>query len=147
MVRGAVFDDLAAVLTLYRELRPHDPPFGANEAVDTWRAILADPALHVLVAEMDGALVSTCMLAVIASLPNRGQPFAIIEHVVTARAARGRGLGRQVLQAALNQAWSAGCYKVVLLSGLGRGDAHRLYEGLGFRGDVERGFVAKRPGG
>jgi hypothetical protein len=35
--------------------------------------------------------------------------------------------------------------EVILLSGAQRIEAHRAYEAVGFRGDVERGFVAKRP--
>ncbi len=50
-----------------------------------------------------------------------------------------------VLEYALNAAWSKGCYKVLLLSGAQRTQAHRLYESVGFLGDVERGFVAKPP--
>jgi hypothetical protein len=33
----------------------------------------------------------------------------------------------------------------MLLSGAERAAAHRLYESVGFRADVERGFVAKPP--
>jgi len=56
---------------------------------------------------------------------------------------RRRGLARAVLEFALKLAWSRGCYKVILLSGVQRSEAHKLYESIGFRGDVERGFVAK----
>ena len=69
----------------------------------------------------------------------------MIEHVVTLRAFRGRGLGAAVLWHALAFAWAQQCCKVMLLSGAQRPDAHRLYEAVGFRGDVERGFVAKPP--
>jgi hypothetical protein len=31
----------------------------------------------------------------------------------------------------------------MLLSGVQREEAHALYESLGFRGDIERGFVIK----
>ena len=73
----------------------------------------------------------------------RGAPFGLIEHVVTAFRFRRQGFGRQVLSFALDLAWSKGCYKVVLVSGSARAEAHRLYESVGFKGDVERGFVAK----
>ena len=86
---------------------------------------------------------STCMLAVVPNLASGGSPFGVIEHVVTLPQYRRRGLGRTVLQFALNRAWAQGCYKVILLSGAQRADAHKLYESVGFRGDVERGFVAK----
>ena len=76
-------------------------------------------------------------------LASGGRPFALIEHVVTLPPYRGQGLDRATMQYALDFAWSLHCCKVMLLSGVQRPEAHRLYESLGFRGDVERGFVVK----
>ena len=83
------------------------------------------------------------MLAVIPNLANGARPFGVIEHVVTLPEFRRLDLGRVVLQFALDLAWDKDCYKVILLSGAQRTEAHELYESVGFRGDVERGFVAK----
>ena len=55
----------------------------------------------------------------------------------------GRGIGRALIAHALEFAWQQGCYKVMLLSGAQRAEAHRVYLALGFDGDVERGFVVK----
>jgi GNAT superfamily N-acetyltransferase len=87
------------------------------------------------------------MLAMVANLASGGRPIGLVEHVVTLEPFRGRGLARAVLGFALDLAWSRNCCKVMLLSGLQRKEAHRLYEAVGFRGDVERGFVAKPLGG
>ena len=136
-------DDLTGVLRLYRELRPNDPVLTFPEAASAWTAMLSDPNVSVIVATDDTAVVSSCMLGVIPSLASGGRPFGIIEHVVTAKTHRRMGFARAVLELALNLAWSRQCYKVVLLSGASRDEAHRLYESVGFRGKVERGFVAK----
>ena len=61
--------------------------------------------------------------------------------VLTLPKFRGQGWARATLQYALDFAWSRDCCKVMLLSGMQRPAAHRLYESLGFRGDIERGFV------
>ena len=45
---------------------------------------------------------------------------------------------------ALTLAWELDCYKVMLLSGEGREGAHRLYEKLGFKAGIEKGFVIKQ---
>jgi GNAT superfamily N-acetyltransferase len=142
-VRLAERIDLNGMLALYRELRPNDPALSEAEASEIWVRILSNPDLRVVVAECDGTLASTCMLAVVSNLANGGRPFGVIEHVVTLPRMRRRGLARAVLQFALNVAWSRRCSKVMLLSGMQRGEAHKLYESVGFRGDVERGFVAK----
>lgn len=139
-------EDLTGILNLYRELRPHDPELDSEKASSLFANILSNPSTHIIVAETDGEIASTCMLAVVPNLANGGQPFGIIEHVVTAQRYRRRGLSRAVLTHALQLAWQLKCCKVVLLSGAQRNEAHRLYESVGFRGDVERGFVAKLMG-
>jgi GNAT superfamily N-acetyltransferase len=145
IVREAAERDLAGVLALYRELRPHDPVLPPDVAREAFGTLLARSDLHLLVCEADGTLVATCMLALVPNLASGARPFGVIEHVVTLPGHRKRGYARLVLEHALTTAWSHGCYKVMLLSGVRRTDAHQLYESVGFVGDVERGFVAKPP--
>jgi GNAT superfamily N-acetyltransferase len=142
-VRFAEYADLSGVLHLYKELRPHDPELAAHDADARWGELLDQPHVRVVVAEVQGCLASTCMIASITNLASAGRPFAVIEHVVTLPQFRGHGLARATLQHALDFAWSKNCCKVMLLSGMQRPDAHRLYESVGFRGDIERGFVIK----
>jgi GNAT superfamily N-acetyltransferase len=143
VTRFAELRDLPGVLRLYKELRPHDPDLSAHDADSQWRKLITQPHIRVVVTEAEGCLASTCMIALIENLASAGRPFAVIEHVVTLAQFRGRGLARATIQYALDFAWSRKCCKVMLLSGTARHDAHRLYESLGFQGDVERGFVIK----
>jgi GNAT superfamily N-acetyltransferase len=143
LVRFAEHRDLKAVLRLYQELRPQDPELAASRAEAVWSDVLGQPHIRIVVAEVDGGLASTCMIAVIANLASEGRPFAVIEHVITLPQFRGQGLASAVMRRALDFAWSRNCCKVMLLSGMQRPEAHKLYESLGFRGDVERGFVIK----
>jgi GNAT superfamily N-acetyltransferase len=133
--------DLEGLRALYRELRPGDPAISPAAL----ERVLADPGLSLVVCESAGRLGATCMLAVVRNLAQGGRPFGVIEHVVTLSALRRQGLAREALAHALALAWAKGCYKVMLLSGAERAEAHRLYESVGFRADVERGFVAKPP--
>ena len=141
--RAAHADDLRGILALYRELRAGDPALSLETARKEFAKLLARRDLEIVVCEVDTILVATCMLAVIPSLANGARPFGVVEHVVTLPAYRGRGYGRLVLEHALSKAWLLECYKVMLLSGMQRTEAHKLYESVGFRGDIERGFVAK----
>ena len=143
--RGARDGDLDGILALYRELRPQDPEPLPN-ARKVFDRMLARDDVRILVCEVDGRLVSTCMLALIPNLASGTRPIGLLEHVVTLAAHRGHGYARRVLEHALSVAWQANCCKVMLLSGAQRDDAHRLYESVGFTGDVERGFVVKPRG-
>jgi len=147
LIRAAAMADLPAVQVLYAELRPNDPVLSPGEAQRLWRGIVEDPYACVVVAEIEGMLGATCMLATIPNMASGGRRIGVIEHVITAGAFRRRGLARLVLRHALELAWQQGCCKVLLLSGVAREEAHGLYESVGFRGDVERGFVAKPEAG
>jgi GNAT superfamily N-acetyltransferase len=144
VIRECREQDLAGLLTLYAELRPNDPVLAPSVAREALRRLLAEPGVRLLVAEVEGQLAATCQLGVIPTLTNGGKPFAIIEHVITAAAFRRQGLSQQLIARALAIAWEMECYKVMLLSGEGREEAHRLYEKLGFKGGIEKGFVIKR---
>lgn len=143
LIRTCKEEDLTGLLRLYQELRPQEPVMTAAAAMAAFRAQLARPEVRILVAEMEGQLAATCQLGVIPTLTNGGRPFGIIEHVVTAVRFRRQGLSQRVLERALALAWELDCYKVMLLSGEGREGAHRLYEKLGFKAGIEKGFVIK----
>ncbi|MCO7189769.1 MULTISPECIES: GNAT family N-acetyltransferase [unclassified Pseudoalteromonas] len=56
---------------------------------------------------------------------------------------RPRGLSQQVIEQALSLAREQHCYKVGLFFGATRTSAHTLYVKVGFKSDVENGFVIK----
>ncbi|MDP9899698.1 GNAT superfamily N-acetyltransferase [Variovorax ginsengisoli] len=132
-------------MSLYRELRPNDPVLPSEKASEFWSKVNDAPASQIIVAEYEGLVGATCMLALIANIASEGRPIGFIEHVVTAQSFRRKGLGEACLRYAVETGWKLGCCKVVLLSGVQRPEAHGVYEKVGFCGDVERGFVIKRP--
>lgn len=136
-------------MSLYRDhLNTANPDLPIDDHVlSHWRSILGDPRLNYFIAEVDGMFAATCNLTIIPNLTYNLRPYGLIENVVTHADYRRRGLGRLVMEAALSTAWEAGCYKVMLLSGVGRAEAHRFYESMGFHGDKKAGFIAYRPEG
>ncbi|WOX46724.1 GNAT family N-acetyltransferase [Aeromonas sp. XH] len=145
VIRECEAQDLAGLLALYQELRPQDPVLDEQGACEGLAAMLDLPHTRIMVALVEGQLASSCQLGVIPTLTNGGRPFGIIEHVITGAAFRRQGLSHQLLEHTLALAWELHCYKVMLLSGEGREAAHRLYEGLGFKAGIEKGFVIKAP--
>jgi GNAT superfamily N-acetyltransferase len=143
MIRLCVQSDLDGLLKLYRELRPNDPIIPESKLQYAWEDLLNNPYVKIIVAEVDGELASACQLSICPTLTNGARPFGIVEHVITASKYRRRGLSQKVIEKALSLAWGLDCYKVMLLSGEGRVEAHKLYEKIGFKSGVERGFVIK----
>jgi ribosomal protein S18 acetylase RimI-like enzyme len=88
----------------------------------------------VLVALSAGRLVGTVTVATrggrYAELAAPGE--AVVRMLVTDPAARGRGVGEALMQAALRAASDEGCTAVRLSTQPGMVAAHRLYERLGF---------------
>lgn len=104
--------------------------------------MLSDQQLRVFVGELDGRIVTTCVLALVRNLTRGARPFGVIENVVTDAAHRRQGHGIAMLRHALGCAWEAGCYKVMLLTGSRREETLAFYEKAGFRRGVKTGFIA-----
>ncbi|WP_437292434.1 GNAT family N-acetyltransferase [Sorangium sp. So ce406] len=146
ILREARAEDLVGILELYRDLHPADAPFPPEPELSAlWARMLAQPGLRLFVLEGGAALVASCTLVVVPNLTRGGRPYALVENVVTHREHRRRGFGARVVRHALAEAWEAGCYKAMLLTGSQRPEVHRFYEACGFRAGDKTGFVA-RPG-
>ena len=144
-IRAAKLDDLPGVLALYRQLNPGDPVLDLAAAEPVWSALLSSGLTTPFVADMSGRLVSSCTLAIVPNLSRGARSYAVIENVVTDAEHRRRGLGRAVLGAALDKAWKADCYKVLLATGSKRETTLRFYEGAGFVRDAKTYFEIRRP--
>lgn len=136
-------EDLLGLLELYRQLTPEDPPLDLSEARPIWDGIEASDDLRYFVAVDGQKLVSTCNIAIVPNLTRKGASWAIIENVVTDEAYRRQGIGKRLMEMAVEFAKSRGCYKVCLLSNSTRAGAHRFYEELGFSGTAKVGFYLK----
>jgi GNAT superfamily N-acetyltransferase len=131
-VHAAAEADLPALLALYAQLHPADPPLPAPAALPIWAEIRAQRGRAILLAESGGAAAGTIDCTVLPNLTRGGRPFMLIENVVVARDHRRRGVGSALLDAAVALAQAAGCYKAQLLSRTDRTDAHSFYEARGF---------------
>lgn len=130
-MRSAVGSDFPAVRALYRQLYAdacrHDD--GALEKA--WAATLATPGRTVLVAVVDGQVVGTGDLTVLAHAARDGRPYLLIENVVVAASHRRAGVGGLLLEAARAHGRAAGCYKLQLSAD--EPAAFAFYEAEGLR--------------
>ena len=97
------------------------------------------------VCDADAQIVATCMLISAPNLLRGGQQHGIIENVVTHPGFQGRGHGRAVIAAALDEAWKRDCYQVLLQSARADPRVHRFYEGCGFVPGLRTAYCARRP--
>lgn len=107
-------------------------PFPIEEAADFWqgrREGLASGARHILVAELDGAIVGTVSLE-LAGQPN-GRNRAEIAKMLVHPAARRRGIARALLAEAERLALSLG-RKLLVLDTVTGDRAEKLYPSCGY---------------
>jgi N-acetylglutamate synthase-like GNAT family acetyltransferase len=103
-----------------------------------------DPRTALLVVEQDGELHATALLNFCADAMYAAQPFAVIENIVVGKAFRNRGSGSALLRHIEDECIARDCSKVMLLSAMGRSDAHAFFEHHGFAGSNKKGFVKYR---
>ncbi|UWR26224.1 GNAT family N-acetyltransferase [Sulfitobacter sp. S223] len=133
-------DDFDDALRLYRVLTRDPVPVSDNRAA--FDAILQHSGTCIIGMEQDGQIIAMVTLHLIPNMTSGGRPYALIENVVTDTAHRGRGIGRAVMQNALDRARTEGAYKVMLLTGDARG-AVGFYEKMGFSGHEKHGLVVR----
>ena len=143
VVRPAGHADLPHLLDLYVHLNPDDERCAPEDATAALDHMLRYEGSVVLVGTIGEALVTTCTLVVIPNLTRGGRPYALIENVVTHAEYRGLGFGRTVLGAAVERAWEAGCYKVMLMTGSKKPSTLVFYAAAGFE-QSKTGFQVRR---
>lgn len=96
---------------------------------------------HIIVAEEDGKIVSSCVCVIIPNLTHGQQPYAFVENVVTHPDCRKKGLATACLEYAGKIAEEADCYKIMLLTGSKEESTLRFYERAGFNRNDKTAFI------
>jgi GNAT superfamily N-acetyltransferase len=141
--RPAAINDLPAIVRLLADdflgtnrERVEDPlpesylkAFEEIDAGDTNELIVVE-----LANETGGAIVGTMQLTFIPGISTLGAKRLLIEAVRVDGKYRGRGIGKKMMEWAIERAKEKGCKTVQLTTHNERKDAHRFYESLGFKG-------------
>ncbi len=61
------------------------------------------------------------------------EPFGFLEDVFVDEPYRSKGVGAQLVQAAIGEAREQGCHKLICTSRYGRDGLHKWYAGFGFK--------------
>jgi GNAT superfamily N-acetyltransferase len=134
-IRHAVEADIPRILELYRQLSFSPDEYQAAPVADCrkiFKRMKKVPGYELLVAEEDGEVLGTTVLAILPGFAHNTSSFAVVEYVVVHETCRGRGIGRQLMEYVVDRAKKAGCYKIMLTSDLRRERAHNFYRSIGF---------------
>jgi GNAT superfamily N-acetyltransferase len=91
------------------------------------------PGVQVIVGRRcDGTVMGALTLVLLPLMAHGGAPSAVLEDVAVHPVMQREGLGRKLVQCAMEVAQEAGCHKLVLSPSLQRPDALAFCERLGF---------------
>ena len=141
MIREAVSSDIDGLLELYTYLHGNPIPEKDEKLSALWEKIMSDREHHIIVAEEDGMIVSSCVCVIIPNLTHGQQPYAFIENVVTRPEYRKKGLASGCLAFARDIAVKENCYKIMLLTGSKEESTLRFYEQAGFNRNDKTAFI------
>ena len=83
MIREITEKDYDGLMSLYTQLHDNPVPERTEDLMALWERILHDKDHHIIVAEEDGKIVSSCVCVIIPNLTHNQQPYAFVENVIT----------------------------------------------------------------
>ena len=143
VIRPAAEADLEGLALLLEELmgEPTDR-FPMN---DRFARMKAAGNYHILVAEHEGELLGTVMGIICLDIAAACRPFMLIENVVVAERARGRGIGKKLMASVEQLAVEENCAYIIFVSGAKRTGAHAFYASIGYGPEIAKGFKKYLP--
>jgi len=141
MVREALKEDLNQILELYLFLHKEDKIDDIEHLKDVWNEIMEDKNHHIIVNDINGKVVSSCVCVIIPNLTRGGRPYAFIENVVTHIEYRNKGYATECLNYAKEIAINNNCYKMMLLTGSKRQSTLDFYKNAGYNSNDKTAFI------
>lgn len=141
MIREIKKCELNELLNLYTHLHELGVPENSEHLRDTWDTICSDENHHIIVYEIEGRIVSSCVCVIIPNLTRNVRPYAFIENVVTHAEYRGKGYASACLDYAKEIAKKENCYKMMLLTGAKSDSTLGFYKKSGYNCDDKTAFI------
>ena len=141
MVREIDCNELTELLELYLHLHENTVPDTTEILNNAWNTIVQDKNHHIIVNEVNGKIVSSCVCVIIPNLTRDVRPYAFIENVVTHKDYRGKGYATQCLNYAKEIAIKENCYKMMLLTGSKDDMTLSFYNNAGYNSADKTAFI------
>ena len=141
MIREISEKDFDGLLRLYMQLHDNPLPEKDDRVLGVWKDILNDKNHHIIVAEENGVIVSSCVCVIIPNLTRGQRPYAFIENVITDKDHRKKGLATACLNYARQIAVNENCYKMMLLTGSKERSTLDFYERAGYNQNDKTAFI------
>ena len=141
MIRQINYTELDALLELYTHLHESDIPEKTEHLQRTWETICRDKNHHIIVCEIEGKILSSCVCVIIPNLTRNIRPYAFIENDVTHIDYRGKGYSTACLNYARKLAEKENCYKMMLLTDSKQDSTLSFYSNAGYNSTDKTAFI------
>ena len=133
-------DDLEGILKLLEQLIDNrGPTINFNYAIKIWNYVETNNIKYMLAKE-NNDIIGLCYLCVFPNLTHNGKSLGYIGHLIVDKNYRQKGIGKKLMQKAIEYSKKSNCYKVIIQSGIEREGAHKFYEKLGFDGKSKKAY-------
>ena len=137
---GILLDnELSSLLELYKQLNQDDNIINEITVKNIWEN-MKNQNIKYFVAKENNNIIASCYICIIPNLTRGGKSIGFIENVITEIKYRKKGIGKKIMENAINYGKEQDCYKIILQSGKERTDAHKFYESMGFDGESKKAF-------
>lgn len=134
--------DIEEILELYKQFNP-DIDIFADFPIENVHKVwdhIENNTIKYFIAKDHGKIIASCYICIIPNLTYNGKSIGYIENVITDKNHRRKGIGKRLMEMAIEYAKQENCYKVVLQSGIKRTEAHTFYEKIGFNGESKKAY-------
>lgn len=140
MIREITENDFDGLMKLYAQFGDNPIPQKSEEVLAVWNKILQNKDYHIVVADVEGKVVSTCTCVIIPNLTHNQRPYAVVENVVTDQNFRGKGYATSCLNYAKEIAIKNNCYKLMLMTGSKKEATLNFYRNAGYTDKTKTAF-------
>ena len=134
VIREANAEDLPDVLSIYAQPElDAGATLSLEEAIVHYSKFKCYPNYKLYVAANQKSIIGTFALLIMDNLAHRCAPSGILEDVGVLPEYQGQGIGKKMMDYAMEKCKQAGCYKVSFSSHVSRQHTHAFYESLGFK--------------
>lgn len=141
MIREITLSDFDDLMQLYTQLHNNPLPEKSSEIIKLWNDIVNDKNHHIIIAEENGKIISSCVCIIVPNLTHSQRPYAVIENVITDKFYRKKGFATKCLNFAKEIAISNHCYKIMLMTGAKDTATLKFYENAGYNQYDKTAFI------
>lgn len=138
VIREATANDSGVLANFYKLLAPASK--NINVLPERIEQIKKDENNFLFVYEQDGEILGTIFLTLCLDPAYEFRPYGVVEYVFVTEEARGRGIGKALLNYVDEVCVSRHCTRICLMSSVQRTDAHRFFENGGYNGTISKAF-------